>query len=312
MRFELDIQRRFRRLLTQYGISHRSFRPPTPATPPVQYPLEPGYLSSPNQIPLSSLELLKLGVCRLFPECLEPTIVEKHDNEGVLRAKVQLEPAAQKWLENLRDDDGTFDDLRKTAMMPGTTLPLRDFGFWNALYTTLSPMAVATILHFGTFYHLMPENPNAVEWAIFWLRLFQPGGEELSTIPTGVGRVTRELENTVVDAGVKLRAHHKVIALRPASTSGQISLEIENRQSVTVDDVILALPKEPLALLAGEFGLDVREGIDSVIAFPLLKVFCVTKTPKWWSSPRKPQRARGSSPHARFTISRRSGSPARR
>jgi hypothetical protein len=296
MRFELDIQPRFRRLLTEYGIGHRAFTPPTPATPPVHYPLEPGYLSSSKKIPLSSLELLKLGVCRLFPECLTPTIVEKYDKEGVLRAKVQLEPAAQKWLESLGDNNGTFDDLRKTAVMPGTTLPLRDFGFWNALYTTLSPMAAATILHFGTFYHLMPENPNAVEWAIFWLRLFQPGGEKLSTIPTGVGRVTRELENTVVDAGVKLKAHHKVIALRPASTSGQIELVIENRLGVTADHVILALPKEPLALLAGDFGLDVQEGIDSVIAFPLLKVFCVTETPKWWTSPRKPQEGAGVAP----------------
>src|SRR5437762_2997294 len=50
MRFELDIEPRFHGLIKHYRIRPSGFTPPTPATPPVQYPLEPGYHSKENKL----------------------------------------------------------------------------------------------------------------------------------------------------------------------------------------------------------------------------------------------------------------------
>jgi monoamine oxidase len=293
MRFELNIQPLMRGLLKEFKIKTVGFTPPTPAEPPIDYGLEPCYQSK-SGLQLSSLELLKLGVYRFFPDKLQPEIDEgyveedkKGDKKNELRAKVLLRPESQKWIDSLGDADGSLDDLRRTAVMPGTKRPLRDFGFWNALYMTLSPKAVAKILHFGTFYHLMPDNPNAAEWAIFWLRLFQSGGNALSTVSTGVERVVQELLKVLDNQGVEVRVNHKVIGLK--QTADKVRVEVDDRRPRTADHVILALPKEPLAGLTTGFPRQIREDLEAVIAFPLLKVFCVTKTPSWWKEPRKPQ-----------------------
>jgi hypothetical protein len=150
-----------------------------------------------NNKPLGPLDLLKLGVVRMFDEG-----DERLDRNGARYLKKR-----EGWLSELdllprhvpedwkrlygpppsdgpRDANATSaDDLRKNATVPsGHTgiegMPWRDLGLWNALSEVLSHQAIIRIRDFGTFYHLIPENPNAVEWAIFWLRLFQLGKKE--------------------------------------------------------------------------------------------------------------------------------------
>ena len=43
-------------------------------------------------------------------------------------------------------------------------------GFWNVLGSVLSHMATVKLRDWGSFYHLVGDNPNAAEWIIFWLR----------------------------------------------------------------------------------------------------------------------------------------------
>ena len=76
----------------------------------------------------------------------------------------------QEWLDSL--DDRGYDELRRKATHREGHL-LRDEGFWNAMSEELSPSAVSFIRDEGTFYHLFPDNPNVVEWGIFWLRLLR-------------------------------------------------------------------------------------------------------------------------------------------
>mgnify|MGYP003353522741 CR=1 FL=1 len=47
---------------------------------------------------------------------------------------------------------------------------LRDIGFWNLLSDVLSHLAVLRIRDWGSYYHLLSENPNAAEHLIMWLR----------------------------------------------------------------------------------------------------------------------------------------------
>lgn len=285
MRFELDIQPLLSGLLDQFSIPPSTFPQPTSAKLPFSYPLEPAERAPSGRVP-SPLQLLKFGVFRMFG--WRPRFVDViHDGQAA--AEVELPDGATDWLNSLGDDDGSFDQLRRTAELPGYR-PLRELGFWNALYTTLSPLAVASILHFGTFYHLMPDNPNAVEWAIFWLRLFQPGGSKLSTIPSGVQQLTDSLARELTDhPAVDLKLNHEVAGVR---AGGRGKLEVfftGGRPPTEGDHVILALPKQPLVKLDTAFPDRIRADFDSVVPVPLLKVFCVTKTPEWWSSPQKPQ-----------------------
>ncbi len=281
MRFELDIQPHFKALLEHFGIHWESFAPPDSPEPPVAYPLlndERGKAGT----SLSALELLKLGVYRLFHQS---TSVVEEVKDGKTKARVQLSDEGMKWLASCSDSSGKFDELRQTAMMPGTNQPLHEHGFWNALYTQLSPMAVAKILHFGTFYHLMPDNPNAAEWAIFWLRLFRLGDKPLDTIPGGVDAVVTNLHAELDKLPlVNLELEQKVIDVRPTSSAADsVEVVVAGRPTtLTADHVILALPKQPLLALAGRFAPRIRDDLDAVIAFPLLKVFCVTDTPPWW------------------------------
>ncbi len=289
MRFELDIQRRMKGLLDEYAIDYEPFSPPMPAEPPVQYPLEAAYRGA-HGIPLSSLQLLKFGVLQLFPDAGPLEIGTRYDPESrKVVAEVQLSQPGEDWLNGLSDADGSFDRLRREAVMPGTGRPLRDYGFWNAMHQTLSPWAVATILHFGTFYHLMPDNPNAVEWAIFWLRLFQPGGRELSTVNAGVEVVIEHLERELTRLEIGFKLNHRVNGLRATAESSTISVYIDEEAPLVADHVILALPAAPLGELSAPFTPATLDAIDSVAGFPLLKVFCVTKTPPWWTGPREPQ-----------------------
>jgi glycine/D-amino acid oxidase-like deaminating enzyme len=295
MRFELEIQPLFARLLERYGIAAEDFSPPASPEPPVRYPLKNDE-RGPSGIDLSALQLLMLGVYRIFNQ--DTVITEEKGPDDVVRAKVGLTDDGKEWLAGLGDENGTFDDLRQNAPMPGTGQRLHQHGFWNALYTQLSPMAVAKILHFGTFYHLMPDNPNAAEWSIFWLRLFQLGSKPLSTIPGGVELVTQalvdELERSEL---VTLSRDAKVIGAEPAE-DGRVKVVVEGRpEPLTAQHVIFALPKQPLSELAGRFEVQVRHDLGSVIAFPLLKVFCVTETPDWWrDNPPKAQEGAWNAP----------------
>lgn len=48
-------------------------------------------------------------------------------------------------------------------------IPLYTLGFWNLISGFLSHDAVEEVRNIGTFYHLMPDNPNAAEWLAWWL-----------------------------------------------------------------------------------------------------------------------------------------------
>lgn len=287
MRFELPLQPLFETLGDELGVTFTSFPPPSVADPPITFPLADDERNPRTDEPLDALELLKLGVYRMFGK--NPEI----DSNGMVR----LLAADSAWLKSLRDDDGSFDDLRATAPMAGTNRPLYSIGLWNALSLVLSPLAVMKIMNLGTFYHLMPDNPNAVEWAIFWVRMFKLAeGEELSTIPAGVETVTKrmvaEFRGKWADR-VELSHSHRVTAVRPAEDAESVAVDATDggggELTFTADHVVLAIPQTPALAITADFPPEIQADLRSVIAFPLLKVFLVTETPPWWDRPRLPQ-----------------------
>ena len=175
-----------------------------------------------------------------------------------------------------------------------------ELGFWNALSQELSHRAVIHIRDTGTFYHLIPDNPNAVEWAIFWLRLFQleilqgKGRIYLHTIPTGVRTVIDKIEADFKRARFEPQLLHQVVGLEKGK-AGRVRLRVDDvsghiphrvSPDPEFDHVVLALPRSPLIKLSdsGSFPEDIRsQKLDSVIGFPLLKAFLVVRDP-WWKN----------------------------
>jgi len=70
------------------------------------------------------------------------------------------------WINLLRDEH--YQVIRTRARFLGT--PLHQMGFWNVLGSVLSHMATVKLRDWGSFYHLVGDNPSAAEWIIFWLR----------------------------------------------------------------------------------------------------------------------------------------------
>ena len=54
---------------------------------------------------------------------------------------------------------------------------LHTMGFWNLMAAYLSHNALAKVRDLGSFYHLIPENPNAAEWLTWWMRQVSISGQ---------------------------------------------------------------------------------------------------------------------------------------
>ncbi|MFL6162592.1 MAG: FAD-dependent oxidoreductase [Jatrophihabitantaceae bacterium] len=268
------------------------------------------------------LGLLRLGVLRMFREPLQAYLADAGvDIEVDLNADTAAKPPQgrwaagvysagrrdwipkkpwqgddkifrcrcliQEWLDHFNDGNGvdSYTELRKTAKHRNA--PLWNEAFWNAMSRELSHAAMRYIRDEGTFYHLFPDNPNAVEWGIFWLRLFRTEADDLREIQGGseslVKKLTEKLETL---SYVRLRAGQEVLRLRPAADSSAVCLSVRDhrtgeRYDAEADHCILALPLAPLNALSSNFPEEVRAGLSYAFGFPLLKCFLQVKNP-WW------------------------------
>jgi phytoene dehydrogenase-like protein len=315
MRFELAIQPMLKQLADELGIGFSPFA--APKGEPVhttKYTLEHDEMSSEQRAQIrssgpdldfsqltTSLDLLRLGIYRML-HC--PDARPQHDTEfdpdarkqpGVawsLHDVVEARPdnggpaEIERYADSL--DDRDYDCIRTKTSLGGRKL--YTMGLWNALDYVLSAGAVAKIRDVGTFYHLIPENPSASEWAIFWLRLCR-SAKDLSTIQGegGVSQIVTRLEaalRDMPDGNVDITTGATVTDVGPAARTDQVRLRIDCHDRGQVldldfDHVVLALPKSPLSKLTRYFPSDVRGYVEGVNGFPLLKVFAILKQP-WW------------------------------
>ncbi len=266
MRFERKVQPRFKALTDQLGIAFSPFGGPTAGDD--DWPL---YDVAVDENHLDSLQLLKLGLLRIF---------------GKQKESVS---AVDNWIKSLTEKD--FCKVRRTQ--PGTRdkVKLHQQGFWNALSDVLSHQSILKIRDQGTFYHLLPENPNAAEWAIWWLRNFKPSAADMEGIQGGSDQVVQRLLDSFKDTKVKTRCSREVTRIvRRRKGSGLVIEQRDGTRVTAASHLILALPQLPLTKLSTAFPDDVKEALASVIAFPLLKVFFVVENPRW--TPNTPAQTR--------------------
>jgi phytoene dehydrogenase-like protein len=307
MRFEVDLQDRLRRVCFHLGIAFDPFSPTGSPENTMNYDLTDVESSFD-----SDADLLKWAVLRMFfEEAVDrelTNIRKKKYKIGPLQLKVLQRHMDRKYFCKVsgsttvtaRSDEEIQDGLaklRKRATLRGRRdAPLlSELGLWNALSEIVSPGALARIREHGTFYHLIAENPSALEWGIFWLRQASVmGGLFQFTRDTAEGG-TRTLVDRLVERieqecdTVHLRLGHEVVRVehgkRPDEVAVRVTCRARTRDpfsfSQRTDHVILALPQQPLQLLDEHFPTKVRNRLRRVLPLPLLKAFLVTRNP-WW------------------------------
>jgi hypothetical protein len=265
MRFEPHLQPLFKALIADLGLDLVPFSGPVAAK--VDWPQ---YDLLPDEKGKSSLELLYRGVVRMAGR--DPD-----------------DPRTRPWLNGLTESD--YDAMRKSAQLDGR--PMWELGIWNGLGTVLSHQAVMAIRDTGTFYHMIPDNLNAVEWMIWWLRAFKDVGAHMVTVDGGSRRITEELMERLFALRDRRLLHlqpgAQVIGFNEERGRVRVRFLLDGRPAQTVvDRLVLALPKAPLEELSASLPEHVRPLLDSVIGFPMTKVFFVTSQP-WWDEHTPPQ-----------------------
>jgi hypothetical protein len=351
MRVELEVQELLHLLLLHLGFSESDSAPPEqriedfPAFSSASSIHDPQYELTASEEGKNTLQLLQLAILRImmqledFPSCppdhgegsgnkhseslkgacRELKKWQNYMREGVSRAAaVGLDPlpvflsyvkslnATQRWLIQKLAAVKGLDDER--SEQPTSLYML---GFWNLLIPFLSHDALAKVRDLGSFYHLIPENPNAAEWLAWWLSAFTIS-DRLKGIRGGMEVITTKLHEKLSDKPalptegspkVKLKVHlHRLEVQRLKwSDDGKLAVaDLDRTECETwkkgekepaFDRVFLAIPKKPLSkLLWASLDLfksskstpqDMRDLIDCAFGFPLVKVFFVVKR-RWW------------------------------
>lgn len=264
MRFEPTLQPRFARLCEELGVGLVDFSGPSAdqlSAPDFDLPEE--------ERGLNSLQLLKRGIMLVMGR----------------------DPGDQAWIDGLSEAD--YYRMRKHAQLHGQ--PLWATGFWNALSSqgVLSHRALVKLRDTGTFYHMIPENLNAIEWIIWWLRALKTVGQKLASIEGGSARLTEGLMNKIHSLpNITLAGGHTLLGFRPTGL-GQSALALDVRTKngtigLRAARLILAMPRLPLVKLAPHLPEHIATHLDAVNGFPMLKIFFVSNAP-WWDYDQPPQ-----------------------
>ncbi len=315
MRIEPRVQPLLRGLLDTLGISEPEsaatrdedlvkFPPYTSEEPPdASY-----HLTGEEAEQKSPLDLLMLAVRRIFELIHEDALLNGRQVDwGHAAANDcwrQITSAASRhrryWKGELHDfilslGDASYNAIRNDARING--VHLRNIGFWNLLSEVLTHLAVLRIRDWGSYYHLIGENPNAAEHLIVWLRNIK-SSESLRGIRGGMGLITHKLVALLESdfAGiVTLHRRHTLTSLarHDGESASLVRLHFTDQPPVTAREVILALPKRPLERLG--LPRPVAAQLNKVIDIPLLKVFFVIDQP-WWEDHRPPNRFAGDLP----------------
>lgn len=282
MRFEPNVQPELDRLVAkELELGWVPFDGPVAATP-----RWPDYgLEGPENT--DAMRLLRRGITL--------ALGEHREDEDELR----------KWLEGLGESHYEQFRQRHHATVPNVLL--RDMTLWNALAApgVLSHRAITKIRDQGTFYHMVHESVNAVEWIIWWLRALKPSASEMKSINGGSAALTNAL---VRKLGARVLTNLRVLSLREHERGVTVDLRARSgRRQQTFARVVLALPPSGLEPLRPSLPKAIVSNLDTVTAYALLKVFFVVRNP-WWKPDTKPQTNASSTPTREIHYQRAKGS----
>ena len=151
-------------------------------------------------------------------------------------------------------------------------------GLWNVFSDEIPLDAIKFLITNGSFYHLLHENPNAAEWIIIMVKMFQMS-EKLKGIKNGMQKITDTMLEKIQEKGIVVYKNH---TLRTITSSGEENIELffDNGRTFCAKNVVLAIPPRSLKSVNGLPG-DIKKLLPSVMEIPLLKCFFIIKDP-WW------------------------------
>ena len=227
-------------------------------------------------------------------------------------------PTFDKWAKTLREDDYWLIAKYGYILVGDADahVPLYAMGFWNLMSIYLSHNALTKVRDLGTFYHLLPENPNAAHWLTWQLRQLSIS-DQLQGINGGMQTITKKLltqmnydskagAGTVNTTPISLHVNAHVSHIKKGKVGGMLHLVPEPGKSRPCADtpyrrVILALPKAPaheLVMASTELKQthnrrDENNGtsalpelLDASFGFPMVKVFFVVRD-RWWEEAKR-------------------------
>ncbi|BCZ23363.1 NAD(P)/FAD-dependent oxidoreductase [Mycobacterium senriense] len=320
--------------------SFSSFSSPTSEADPL-------YKLRPDEEGKNPLELMSLALCRAVVHTIidrdevdsavaKGAIKEEEKRQGYqaklnklivgLRnaAAVQepIGPVFDKWAKTLREDDywviARYGCIDIGSGDSPVYIPLYTMGFWNLMSIYLSHNALTKVRDLGTFYHLLPENPNAAHWFTWQLRQLSISNQ-LEGINGGMQAITNNLlfrkmgyvpdsepskggTCTVDETKIKLFLKAQVSSIKKSGAGLQLTLE-RGGPHADPDErysrVILALPKAPAhqLVVASPDLKDVSnkrdngktrlpDMLDSSFGFPMVKAFFVVRD-RWWEEAKR-------------------------
>lgn len=221
----------------------------------------------------------------------------KNDIKLAAATHEDVEPVFVDWVKNL--DPKHYWEIQRYGCIG--EVPLYAIGFWNLLSDYLSHDAITKLRDLGTFYHLLPENPNAAEWLVWWLIGFGTR-EHLQGIFGGMECIVDKLVKKLKDdcrlregKDKELKPWSKVTAVRLKNDKFELFLNGSSEPQGSYDRVILALPKGPLEKIvhtnrdAFKAEKEISSLLDSAFAFPMVKLFVVVKN-RWWEEDNRANR----------------------
>lgn len=360
MRIELDVQQMLGFLIKHLGIRALNEKPSEKEViddsyglvhmqgfPPFSSPAskgDPVYDLRPEEEGKNPLELLKLGLCRAVVDLnFKKTSIEKDDvgrYESFLETRAELiedlgkaaatqrpiMPLFEAWVRHQIHEDDLWIIQRygRIPILYGAEdtddIDLHTMGFWNLMAAYLSHNALAKVRDLGSFYHLIPENPNAGEWLTWWLRQISIGGD-LQGIFGGmqslVEKLVKKMGIEVADhdtpgkdimepldsaesADGSVRIYRKATAVELTTAGSKVKVRVKDHEKACDETdfarVILALPTVPAEKLVQRSKLwpDNPTGeklkdklayhLHSALPFSLLKVFFIVRD-RWWEEP---------------------------
>lgn len=299
---------------------------------------DPVYDLKPEEEGKNPLELLLLGVCRAVVDLhfgkmgedsplddKDPRVGQRYEKfvktheklvKNLGKATATQRPAGpvfEAWLRSdLHEDD--YWIIQRYGRIPvlygsDTFIPLHTMGFWNMIAAYLSHNALSKVRDLGSFYHFIPENPNAAEWLTWWMRQFSISSElvgifggmqsitEKLVMQTGlkIGDRTAEMKGAPCTNGgtLKIFRERTVRALLPdRSKANSIHLQFSDLtpSSQSYQRVVLALPAVPAEKLvqsSADIFPDIRsqqdfaELLQTSMPLQLVKVFFIVRE-RWW------------------------------
>jgi monoamine oxidase len=307
MRVELDKQLLLEALLHHLEIDSKPLnskgkkKPYLKEFPAYSSPGSPAdalYELKPEEKDRKPLELLRMALLRIMLK-IEVTGSGKFGElQRQLQQEVTLAGATGlpldeifiKWLRKLGEDE--YWAIQTTGTI-NDGVPLYSMGFWNLLSDWLSHSATLKLRDLGTFYHLLPENPNAAEWLVWWL-IGLSISANLHGIFGGMEHIIERLVEKLDRPECRIYRKAWVTAVEKTD-SRRLRLRFHEKgrlencaaEDLEYDHVILALPKKALndvvLASAGAFAeeSEAKQLVDSAFGFPMVKAFFVVKH-RWW------------------------------